>query len=137
VILGTGIWVGIEILLDPGANILKRLATKKVDRVEKLAVLKQVAVAVPEPRDHISRAGVDVGRLELGYLLVGQDMAERAVSHREAPSVGPVIVEGCDALVAVRVPCRRWCRGTGGLRADERLLESISDGERGYYGGSQ
>lgn len=64
-------------------------------------------------------------------------MAERAVSDGEAPGFGPVIVEGCDALVAVRVPGRRWCRGTGGLRADERLLETISDGERGHYGGNQ
>lgn len=71
VILGTGIWVGIEILLDPGTNILKRLTPKKVDRMEKFAVLKQVAVAVPEPGDHISRAGVDVGRLEIGCLVVG------------------------------------------------------------------
>lgn len=106
-----------NVLLQPPADISERLGPKQINRIEKLAVLEQVAVAVPEPRDNEAVSHLGVGTRPR---IVAADLSEEAVCDGEAARRRLRFVLGTNPLVAIGL-------GRGG--AGERLLALQREGE--------
>src|SRR5699024_5695686 len=138
VVLCAGARVGGAIRGDAVPRLVERRGAEEVDRVQELAVLQQVAVAVPQAGDDVPVMDDDGGavralgrRLGSGpgtvsgpglgvthLALIGKDAGEAAVAHGEAPRGRPVGVLGPYAAVAVRAAPITTARGGRGRRVN-------------------
>lgn len=135
VILGAGTGVRGEVVPRAGSHLIERFRAKKVNRVKKLAILQQMAMAVPESRNDVAIQGLGVAwcigikSSIAGFGLIfggGPDGREGAVDNGEALGRGLLGVVSSNTLVAVRdgvimVPAGR----------DEQrlLLEAVRNGQ--------
>ena len=126
-VLGAGVGVGSQVGPEARSDVVEGLRAEQVDRVQELAVLQQVPVAIPQPRDGVAvrerrpllvTCVVVVVVAVAAALLPGPDALEAAAGDREALRGGPAGIMGPDSRVAVR-------GGRGRRRGRERLLGAL------------
>lgn len=130
----TGLRMSSDIVSQAAAYIVKGRSTKEVDRMEKLAILEQVAVTVPDTRNDEPRTDGQA------RVVPGEDAGELSIFYSEALGHRLVDVVGTDALIAVRLraPSLLLRQRVGSRKRAERLLEPHhGQGDDARHGGGE
>lgn len=94
-------WIDFKIRLDAMPHLVQRLRPEQIDRVQELAVLQQMAMAVPQPRNDMPFGDGHIGVFCGCIATPSPDSGKDAVLDREALGRWLVAVVSPDAVVAV------------------------------------